>query len=419
MGKKILSFGLIVFLVTLQFLSGCISEQNTQTTDISSENIQLEADLKNFVNSSNDFTFSLYSKLNENNENLFFSPYSITLALAMAAEGAGGQTKEEMTTVLDLPTNDSNRHLLIKSVAEQLSAQKQTANISIANAYWLTENGELKSAYQETIETFYLAYGEKLDFSGDSAGSAETINDWIEQKTNNKIKDLLSAGDISAATYLILTNAIYFKADWKYQFDENSTENKTFTSTDTTTLETPMMHMKDETKLLDYVEDEYTQLLQLDYDDENYSMYILLPKENISVLESQMSSTYLKELQMELSSNYVEVFLPTFSFEQKYNLGAPLISLGMNTAFSSQADFSNISDYPLQLSGVIHQSYIKADEQGTEAAAATATILATSYPGEEPNTPILFEADHPFIFFIQHQHTGQILFMGKVETPNP
>ena len=416
MGNKVLTTSLIALLVFLQILGGCVTQRTTETTDILVEEIQLEGSLAEFVNSSNEFTFELYNELKEDDENLFFSPYSITIALAMAAEGANGQTKTEIHSVLNLPSNDTVRHEMILHVAEQLSMQNQNINVSVANAYWLTDQGYLKAAYQEIIENYYLAYGEKLDFVNDATGSVETINQWVEQQTNDKIKNLLSPTDINALTYLILTNAIYFKADWLFQFDINETENRTFTNSNESTIQTPIMHMDDDYFHFNYTEDDSTQLLQLKYDDENYSMYILLPKDNISLLEDRLSSAYFHSLITNLSSDQVEVYMPRFSFEEKYELSAPLISLGMPTAFSSQADFSFIADYPLSISKVIHQAFVDVNEQGTEAAAATAVVIELSYiPSSHP----VFKADHPFIFLIRHEQTGQVLFMGKVETPNP
>ncbi len=416
MGNKVLTTSLIALLVFLQILGGCVSQQTTETTDILAEDIQLEGGLAEFVNSSNEFSFELYNELKEENQNLFFSPYSITIALAMAAEGANGQTKTEIHSVLNLPSNDTIRHEMILHVAEQLNMQNQNINVSVANAYWLTDQGYLKAAYQEIIENYYLAYGEKLDFANDAEGSVETINQWVEQQTNEKIKNLLSPLDINSLTYLILTNAIYFKADWLYQFDINETENRTFTHSNQSTIQVPIMHMDDDNFPFNYTEDDYTQLLQLKYDDENYSMYVLLPKDNISLLEDRLSSAYFHSLITNLSSDKVEVYLPRFSFEEKYELSSPLISLGMPTAFSSQADFSPIADYPLLISKVIHQAFVDVNEEGTEAAAATAVVIELScIPSSQP----VFEADHPFIFLIQHGQTGQILFMGKVETPNP
>ncbi len=414
MGNKVLTTSLIALLVFLQILGGCVSQQTTETSDIPAEDIQLEGGLAEFVNSSNEFSFELYNELKEENENLFFSPYSITIALAMAAEGANGQTKTEIHSVLNLPSNDTIRHEMILHVAEQLSMQNQNINVSVANAYWLTDQGYLKAAYQEVIENYYLAYGEKLDFANDAEGSVETINQWVQQQTNDKIKNLLSPTDIDALTYLILTNAIYFKADWLYQFDINETENRTFTNSNQSTIQTPMMHINEDEIHFNYAEDDYTQLLQLNYEDENFSMYVLLPKDTLNLLEYRLSSSYLHSLISNLSSDYVEVYLPRFSFEEKYGLSAPLISLGMPTAFSSQADFSSIADYPLFISNVVHQAFVDVNEEGTEAAAATAVIVTMGVSLGHT----VFNANHPFIFLIQHQQTGQILFMGKVETPN-
>jgi len=375
------------------------------------------------VECSNEFSFEMYSKLAANgDENVFFSPYSITTALGMAYEGARGQTAEEMAQVLSFPTDNQTRWNIMKAYQTYFNADSESYNLSTANAYWLKQGENLLDAYRVAIESYYLAHGEKLDFAGDPTGSAETINSWVEEQTNGKIKDLVSPDLITPATYLMLTNAIYFKSDWKYQFNETATDNRAFHLEGGQDIDVETMHMHDEEIALNYSENDDTQLLQLPHKDGALSMYILLPKDNdLGTLETELDNDYLNSMMDDLSPEEVNLYMPKFKFEQKYTLNQMLIDMGMPTAFSDSADFSGMTDSTsLKIGFVIHQSFVEINEEGTEAAAATAVgMTATGINPHPQPQPILFNADHPFIFFIQHEETGQILFMGKVGNPNP
>jgi serpin B len=374
-----------------------------------------------FVNCSNEFSFEMYSKLAaEGDENVFFSPYSITTALGMAFEGARGQTADEMAQVLNFPDDNRTRWDMMEAYQTYFNEESDSYELSTANAYWLRQNENLLDAYRIAIESYYLAHGEELDFLGDPAGSAETINAWVEAQTNGKIKNLISPSMIVPATYLILTNAIYFKSDWRYQFNGTATESRTFHLESGQDIDAETMHMHDTEIVLNYSENGVAQLLQLPYKDGALSMYILLPKDNdIGALESKLDNDYLNSLTEDLSPEEVNLYLPKFKFEQKYTLNQMLIEMGMPTAFTDTADFSGMTDSTsLKIGFVIHQSFVEVNEEGTEAAAATAIgMVATGIDPHPQPQPILFNADHPFIFIIRHEETGQILFMGKVGNP--
>jgi serpin B len=365
------------------------------------------------VNSNNNFTFEMYKQLINGDDNVFFSPYSITTALGMAFEGARGQTALEMARVLNFTLDNQTRWDIMSEFQDYFNNDNSSYNLSAANAFWLAQNGVLNEDYRMTLITYYLAHGEMLDFAGDPEGSAETINAWVEANTGGKIIDILSPGDITAFTYLVLTNAIYFKSDWKYQFDPAATDNMTFSKSDGETVQAEMMHLHDENITFNYSANQDVQMLQLPYKGNEVSMYILLPRtNNIASLESMLDMTLISELKGNLTSEEVDIYLPKFTFEQKYELKDCLSDLGMPTAFSGAADFSGITDaVSLSISSVIHQSFICVNESGTEAAAATVVIMTMGF------NPESFVATHPFIFFIQHEETGQILFMGKVENP--
>ena len=412
-------------LVAVIVIAGCINDnpenkEVDKTTHPTSSAVNIG--MNEFVNSSNEFTFQMYNQLVESNENVFFSPYSISIALGMAYEGARGQTATEMEQVLDFPKDNQARRDMIKSLQSRLNKDGTSYELSTANAYWLRQGEQFKEDYKNAIESYYLAHGEQLDFRGDPGGSVDIINAWVEQETNDRIKDLLSTNDITVNTYLVLTNAIYFKSDWKYQFDESATKEMNFYNSGNEEIMVDMMHMCDESKKLNYAGTSEAQLLQLPYKDEELSMYIILPKENdIASIESIFNKGFLDNLKEKLTPEYVDLYLPKFKFEMKYNLNENLKAMGMPSAFDpDNADFSCIKadSGELWLSKVIHQSFVEVNEEGTEAAAATAVIMEDYGGGSSEPMPIEFKADHPFIFFIEHRDTGQILFMGKVEDPS-
>jgi serpin B len=422
MKKTLLSIFMALLLVTVVVTAGCINnDDNDEDDKIPPTYDVIDEGMNEYVNSCNEFSFDMYKQLVNSNENVFFSPYSISTALGMAYEGARGKTATEMASVLDFPEDDQTRRDMVKAAQSLLNKETTSYELSAANAYWLKHGKNLENEYRNVIESYYMAHGEELDFAGDAAGSVETINTWVEEQTNDRIKDLLSVSDIKPLTYLILTNAIYFKSDWKYQFDPEATEEMSFYKSGGEEELRNFMHMSDEDKKLNYADNSDAQLLQLPYKDEELSMFILLPKKNdISSVEAKLNHEYLSNLKDEISANWVDVYLPKFKFEQKYKLASTLSSMGMPTAFGMGADFSGITtDTELYIDKVIHQSFVEVNEEGTEAAAATAVVMEEKGgSGPEEPRPILFRADHPFIFLIEHKDTGQILFMGKVENPN-
>jgi serpin B len=409
----------VALLISTVLIAGCLDNGGTDKDPPGYESQFVP--MNDLVNSSNEFSFGMYRELIDGDENVFFSPYSITIALGMAYEGARGETAEEMIDVIEFSEDNEARRTLIRSLQSALNPEGANYELSTANAYWLRQGGDLNGDYQYSLENDYLAHGQELDFGGDPIGSADTINDWVESETNDRIKDLVDPDLLDGLTYLVLTNAIYFKANWRWQFDEDATEERTFHLSDGSTKMVDTMNMCDEEIDLNYAENDDVQMLQLPYKDEELSMYILLPKGNdISTMETDLDREYLDDLKSDMYGEWVDVYLPKFKFELKYDLIPPLKDMGMNRAFGSGADFSGIKesgDSDLYISDVIHQSFVEVNEEGTEAAAATAVIMTERAPGPSEPQPVTFRADDPFIFFIEHQQTGQILFMGKVEDP--
>ncbi len=371
-----------------------------------------------YTNANNAFSIDMYHKFQEDNKNMFFSPYSITSALVMTYEGAKGTTAEEMQTVLHFPDDKAVLRESFLGTYATINKPQDIYKLETANALWIQESFNLLPEYMVTIKEFYQGRLYDVDYVGEPQKSRRTINNWVEDKTNNKIKDLIPASVITPDTRVILTNAIYFKGDWANTFKAKSTYEKPFTLSSGEDVTVKMMH---DTKYTPYGETKNYKFLELPYEGDDLSMVILLPKENdISSLEKDITSENMANWLGELETEEVRIQLPKFTFETKEFMGSDLQEMGMPTAFSGSADFSGMTaETDLQISEVIHQTFIEVDEKGTEAAAATAVVMiATSAgPGFEKAPPKEFYADQPFIFLIQHKETGTILFMGKVENP--
>jgi serpin B len=285
--------------------------------------------------------------------------------------------------------------------------------LSTANALWASENYRFLDEYFDLIEKFYMGKVTNLDFVNEAEKSRQTINTWVEDQTNGKIKDLLKKEHITPMTRLILTNAIYFKGNWVKQFDEEKTKESDFKVDSETTAKVPMMSMRDES--FNYTATQDLQILELPYEGEDLSMLILLPMEgNLDSVEESLTLENLANWRNNLREQEIDIFIPKFKFETKYDMGETLIDMGMPTAFSpGGADFSGMDGTKnLSIGFVVHQGFVEVNEKGTEAAAATAVgMIETSIP----NT---FNADHPFLFLIQDRDSGNILFMGRVTDPS-
>ena len=423
MGTRIACIISVIIMISVSITSGCLKEDDDKKEPISYE--AKFVGVNDVVNSSNEFSFDMYRQLISGSDNVFFSPYSIAIALGMAYEGARGETAEEMLDVINLPDDDQSRREMMRSLQTLLNPGNAPYDLSTANSYWLRIGEALNDSYRSTIENDYRAHGQQLNFAGDPSGSADTINNWVESETNGKIKNLISPSMITPLTYLILTNAIYFKSDWKWQFDPEATEEDEYHLSNGGKVTADMMNMCDEELDHNYAENDEVQILQLPYKGEALSMYILLPRENdISSLENDLNNEYLDDLKSRMYGEWMDIYLPRFKFEDKYDLNEYLKDMGMEKAFDPErADFGGIKESgksQLYISKVIHQSFVEVNEEGTEAAAATAVIEeeGASLFGDSEPEPVVFRADHPFIFLIEHKETGQILLMGKVEDPS-
>jgi len=378
-------------------------------------------DINNVVDANNQFALDYYSRLKDKDDgNIFFSPFSISSALAMTYEGAKGQTAEEMRSVFYFPEDNNLIRTEYVAIFDEINKKDKKYKLSSANALWAQEDYEFLKDYFNSVEKYYGGKATNLDFKKDPKGSRITINNWVENQTNNKIKDLIPSGVIGTMTKLVLTNAIYFKGEWVKQFNKDDTKEESFRTNKNSTIKALMMQRTDNEAIFNYAENSNIQILEMPYSGEELSILLLLPKgDNLIKLESLLSIKKLSEWKKDLEAQRVKVFIPKFKFETKYLMTNDLKVMGMPIAFSDSADFSGMTGKrDLKIDEVIHQAFVEVNEEGTEAAAATAVIMVPMGIGlsKEPKIPV-FRADHSFIFFIQEKSTGNILFIGRVANP--
>jgi len=365
------------------------------------------------VEACNGFAFDLYGRYSAGDGNILFSPYSISTALSMTYEGARGETAEEMEAVFGFLEDPSERLPSVAGIYNTLNEEGREYALHTVNALWVQQGYPVQEDYVDAIVSYYGGDVNALDFVAEPDESRVTINEWVEERTNDRIKDLFPSGSIDADVRLVLTNAIYFKGDWLYEFDEEATSVEEFHVTPTTSVEVDMMSLRE---TFNYAETDELQLLELPYTGEDVSMLILLPKRGyMGDVEAQLSAERLGEWVDMMEGATVNVYLPRFTFETKYFMMEDLAEMGMPTAFTDAADFSGMTgNRELFIDKVIHQAFIEVNEEGTEAAAATGVLmrLSAAMPGE------VFRADHPFIFLIRDMDTGVILFMGRMTDPS-
>jgi len=365
------------------------------------------------VDANNQFALELYDKLNRPGENIFYSPYSISAALAMTYEGAKGQTADEMKSVFHFPENNILRPNFA-AIYNEINKKDKSYQLNTGNALWAQQDYPFIESYLNIVESYYGGKAANLDFVKETEKSRQTINSFIEEQTNNKIKDLIPSGTLGSMTRLVLTNAIYFKGTWEWEFDKSDTRKQDFKITENNVVKVDMMYMDPDKATFNYADTEDLQILELPYKGNEVSMLILLPTENLETLGS-ITTEKLNEWKNQMTEQKLDaIYFPKFEFDTKYSLNEHLKTLGMPTAFSDNADFSGMTtEEQLFISEVIHQAYVKVDEKGTEAAAATAVVmeLTSAMPRN------IFKADHPFIFIIQEKQTGNMLFIGKVNDP--
>ena len=377
------------------------------------------SDVNNVVAGNTEFALQLYSKLadEKKNENLFFSPYSISTALAIVYGGARGNTEKQMADCLHFSLPQEQLHPAFANLEKRLNegGKKGEYELNVANALWGQKGEPFREEFLELVKGCYGGGLTQLDFSSSQMAeeARKIINAWVEQKTKDKIKELIAKGQVDGAT-LVLTNAIYFKGKWEREFDKKNTTDAPFTISANKKVNVPMMNLKENLK---YADDEGLQILEMPYKGKDLSMVVLLPKkaDGLAELEKALTAEKIQRWLGKLQKREVIVYLPKFKMTWgAADLSKILTEMGMPDAFSSKADFSGITKPPLFISLVLHKAFVEVNEEGTEAAAATAVVmLKSAMPAPTP----VFRADRPFVFMIKDNSTASILFMGKVCNP--
>jgi serpin B len=366
------------------------------------------------------FACDLYARLASQEGNLFLSPYSVSVALAMTLEGAAGDTAAQMEEVLGQSQGgvaDAFAQLareLVPSRVRDRDSEVEAYKLRVANALWVQEGFEYREQFAETLRSAYRAGFADVDFRL-TEQARQRINGWTGKQTEQMIKELIPDGYLSRDTALVLTNAVYLKAAWQHAFSERLTANEPFTTQDGRRTSVPMMRR---TGTYRFFESEDAMALELPYLGGDLAMLVVLPKvDGLAALEAQLNPQLLAAWSAALESTNVAVKLPRFRISSPFDLTGTLKAAGMTDAFErDRADFSGISQSDrLFISSVVHQAHVAVDEKGTEAAAATAVTLSLTGLPSEPTAN--FTADHPFLFLIQHRKTGCILFMGRVADP--
>jgi len=370
------------------------------------------------ADSNNVFALDLYGQLRTEDGNLFLSPYSISTALAMTYGGARGETAAQMAKALHFDLPQDKLHPAFAAMEADIAAiqKKGKIKLAVANSLWPQKKFPFLPDYLGLCKEHYGATITPLDYANAPEPARKTINAWVEDKTNNKITDLIAPGVLDAMTRLVLVNAIYFKGDWANPFKADATQKQPFHVTAAKTVEAPLMHQKKE---FGYAQTADLQVLELPYTGDDLSMIVLLPRktDGLAAIEAKLTTKNLAAWLGGLHQEEVEVFLPKFKITSQFSLAEKLAALGMTLAFTEKADFSGMDGQrDLYISAVLHKAFVEVNEEGTEAAAATAVVM-TKTAIMEPSAPPVFRADHPFLFLIRNKHTGSILFLGRVTDP--
>ncbi|MBS0011040.1 MAG: serpin family protein [Bacteroidales bacterium] len=402
---------LLIFLI-IPFIS--CEKRNPDTLPDEPVHISLTETQKEIVEADNTFAFDIFKLVMEENidaENAMISPLSISYALSMTLNGAKGATRDSMMKALryyNIDIEDINNSY--KDLTDKLITVDKRVIMEIANSVWIEDRLRVKQAFIDNLKKYFDA--EAYDFSVSDPDIVDVINQWIEDNTHGKIKDMLS--ELPPDVAMLLINAIYFNGKWKYEFDEGNTSDMPFYPENGSQVSVPMMNQELTTGIK---AGENFLLIELPYGQGNYVMDIILPDDPyttsdiIPMLNSPDWNSWLEGLH----DTKIDLYMPRFKYEFKAELRDVLTDMGMGLAFSAgEADFSNISEQELFISKVLHQTFIETNEEGTEAAAATVVIIElTSLPPE----PLQVKLDRPFIYIIREVSTNSIAFIGKTGNP--
>ena len=419
----------ILAIITLLTVAGCAGAASAAEVKSNKPHdtspVVNPADATALANGNSAFALDLYQQLIKADGNVFYSPYSISEVLAMTYGGARGDTAAQMAATLHYQLPQDKLHPAFNSVDIALASRSNGKEgkdakgfrLNVADAIWGQKEFKFVQSYLDLLAQNYGAGLHVLDFAKAPESCRQTINNWVSDRTENKINDLLAPGSVSPMTRLVLTNAIYFNAAWASKFDKNSTRDGQFHLSDGSTVTVPMISQEHN---FNYTEGSGYQAIELPYDGNQLSMVALLPAAGqFSQFESSLTSQQINNIIDKMQDSKVDLTMPKFTIESSFDLVSELGALGITDAFSpAKADFSGMDGAKdLFIGDVVHKAYVSADESGTEAAAASAVIMmAGAAPGENVK-PINMTIDWPFIFLIRDIPTGTVLFIGRVMNP--
>lgn len=376
-------------------------------------------DLGKLVAGNNTFAFDLYQALKAEKGNLLYSPFSLSEVLSMAYAGARGDTAQQMAETLHFTLPQDRLHPAFNALDLRLAKLKDNAEpgfeLNIANAVWAQKDYPILPEYLEVLALNYGAGVRLVDFENNPGDAVNKINRWVDKQTKGRIKQIVNQLDDMK---IVLTNAVYFNANWDKPFKEKETEIEPFYLLDGHPVDAALMHQMDN---FAYTEGDGYQAITLPYANRDFGMVILLPSEGqFRVIEEQLNHDWVQDVLQGFQTHEVKLTLPKYRFETPLiGLKDLLSSMGMSDAFSREADFSGIVDQrPIMIDDVLHKAFIEVDEKKTEAAAASAVQITESAAlPEEPEEPIEMRIDRPFIFLIRDIQSGAILFVGRVMDP--
>lgn len=418
----------LILVVAVLGLAGCGSGSDSGVTGLvksakaraASPDVSA-ADLDELVAGNNAFAFDLYQAIRGSDGNLFYSPYSISLALVMTYAGARGETESQMADTLHFTLPQARLHPAFNALDLALASRGEGAKskdgegfkLAIANSIWGQEGFKFLDAFLDTLAENYGAGLRLLDFAKAPEDARSTINDWVSEQTEGRIQDLLPPDSITDLTRLVLTNAIYFNAAWRMPFEESMTADGVFHLLDGGQVTVPMMR---QAEFLGYAQGNGYQAVELPYDGDELSMVILLPDAGrFADFEAALDADRVAAIVGDLGSANLALTMPKFEYDARLDLAGTLSNMGMPEAFGMSADFSGMDGkQDLFISGVFHKAFVSVDEAGTEAAAATGVVMTLK---AAPGQPVEVTVDRPFIFLIRDIQTGAVLFVGRVLNP--
>lgn len=368
------------------------------------------------------FAFDLYDAVAGGQDNVFFSPYSISMALAMTYAGARGETAEQMAETLNFTLPEGTLHpafnALDLALAERgkgpMVEEGDAFVLNIVNQLWGQTGYTFLDEFLDTLAAHYGAGLRLLDFQTAPEQARQTINDWVAEQTEDRIQDLIPPGTLGNLTRLVLTNAIYFNATWQNQFNEDATGPGPFHLLDGSEVSVPMMH---QTEHFGHATGDGYQVVDLPYAGNEVSMLVVLPDEGqFEAVESALDAEQVATIAESVTRKNVQLSMPKFEFRSQFQLSGVLAGMGMPLAFDpTQADFSGMDGTRnLLIDEIIHKAFVSVDEEGTEAAAATAVMMRAT---AAPESPVEVNIDRPFLFLIRDNETGAVLFLGRVTNP--